>query len=66
MPVSCADGKFTGQIGCPGRPSADRQEQRPLIAALTEPVIGFVDVTIGGTSIRLNVTCGERTAEFAR
>jgi len=27
-----------------------------LIEALTEPVIGFVDVTIGGTNIRLNVT----------
>jgi hypothetical protein len=22
MPVSCADGKFTGQIGCPGLASA--------------------------------------------
>jgi hypothetical protein len=66
MPVSCADGKSTRQIGCPGRPSADRQEQRHLIEALTEPVIGFVDVTIGGTNVRLNVTCGERSAEFAK
>jgi hypothetical protein len=33
---------------------------------LTEPVIGFVDVITGGTNIRLNVTCGEGTAEFAK
>jgi len=33
---------------------------------LTEPVIGFVDATIGGTNIRLNVTRGEGTAEFAK
>jgi hypothetical protein len=43
MPVSCADGTFTGQMRCRGRPSADRQEQRPLIEALTEPVTGFAD-----------------------
>src|SRR5690242_12068911 len=66
MPVSGADGEFTSQIGCRGRPSADRQQQRPLIEALTEPVTGFADAAIGGTSIRLNVTCGEGTAEFAR
>jgi hypothetical protein len=66
MPVSCADDKFPRLIGCRGRPSPDRQEQRPVIEALAEPVIGLVDVITGGTNIRLNVTCGEGTAEFAK
>src|SRR5277367_2815668 len=30
-----------------------------------EPVIGFVDVTIGGTDIRLNVSRSEGAARFA-
>lgn len=30
------------------------------------PVTGFADATIGGTSISLNVTSGEGTAEVAR
>ena len=29
-------------------------------------MIGFVDVITGGTNIKLNVTCGEGTAEFAK
>jgi hypothetical protein len=66
MPVSCADDKFPRLIGCRGRPSPDRQEQRPVIEALTEPVIGLVDVITGRTNIRLNVTCGEGTAKFAK
>jgi hypothetical protein len=32
---------------------------------LTEHAIGFVDATIGGANIGLDVTCGEGTAEFA-
>jgi len=42
------------------------KDNGPLIEAWTGPVTGFADATIGGTSIRLNVTCGERTAESAR
>ena len=58
-------------VSSPGRwVVADDQrtgkDKRPLIEALTEPVIGFVDAIIGGTSIRLNVTCGEGTAESAK
>jgi hypothetical protein len=48
IPVSCADGGFTRQIGCRGRPSTDRQEQRPLIEAPPRPA---------STTPALSATC---------
>ena len=58
-------------VRSPGRQVADDhqltgKDNGPLIEARTEPVTGFADAITSGTSIRLNVTCGDGTAEFAR
>ena len=58
-------------VRSPGRQVADDHQPADkdnglLIEAWTGPVTGFADATIGETSIRLNVTCGERTARIRK